>query len=61
MGPRSGRYYCGIYPARPSDCRDFTPIGCEDVDTALPRETAWKIGAAFQPKRRSTRRNGRRR
>ncbi len=32
MGSRSGRYYCGIYPARPHDCRDFTPIGCDDVD-----------------------------
>ncbi len=37
MGSRSGRYYCGIYPARPHDCRDFTPIGCDDVDETLPR------------------------
>ena len=59
MGSRSGRYYCGIYEARPSDCRDFTPIGCDDVDESLPRKTSWKIGAPFQPKRRSGR-NGRR-
>jgi Fe-S-cluster containining protein len=61
MGSRSGRYYCGIYPARPNDCRDFTPIGCEDVDTSLPRKSAFKVGPAFQPKRRHSRRNGRRR
>jgi Fe-S-cluster containining protein len=61
MGPRSGRYYCGIYPARPNDCRDFTPIGCDDVDTSLPRKTTFKIGPPFQPKRRNARRNGRRR
>jgi Fe-S-cluster containining protein len=56
-GSRSGHYYCGIYPARPDDCRDFTPIGCEDVDESLPRNTKFKIGPAFQPKRRN--RNGR--
>lgn len=61
MGSRSGRHYCGIYPARPHDCRDFTPIGCEDVDESLPRNTAWKIGPAFQPKHATRRRNGRRR
>jgi Fe-S-cluster containining protein len=61
MGPRSGRYYCGIYPARPGDCREFTPIGCSDVDTELPRKTTWKIGAPFAPKRRNARRvNGKR-
>ncbi|HZY97023.1 MAG TPA: YkgJ family cysteine cluster protein [Candidatus Cybelea sp.] len=60
MGPRSGRHYCGIYPARPNDCRDFSPIGCEDVDASLPRKSAFKIGPAFQPKRRHRRRNGRR-
>jgi Fe-S-cluster containining protein len=60
MGSRSGRYYCGIYPARPHDCREFTPIGCEDVDTSLPRKAAHKIGPPFQPKRRSGRRNGKR-
>jgi hypothetical protein len=60
MGSRSGRHYCGIYEARPHDCRDFTPIGCSDVDTSLPRNTEWKIGAAFQPKRRGRKSNGRR-
>ncbi|HEY1976266.1 MAG TPA: YkgJ family cysteine cluster protein [Candidatus Baltobacteraceae bacterium] len=59
MGSRSGRHYCGIYEARPSDCADFTPIGCDDVDTELPRKTPWKIGAAFQPKHRRGR-NGKR-
>ncbi len=59
MGSRSGRYYCGIYEARPHDCRDFTPIGCDDVDEELPRKTTWKPGAAFQPKRRG-RPNGKR-
>jgi Fe-S-cluster containining protein len=34
-GSSSGRYYCGIYEARPHDCRAFTPIGCQDVDTSL--------------------------
>ena len=61
MGPRSGRHYCGIYEARPHDCREFTPIGCSDVDKSLPRKATFKIGAAFQPKRRGNgRRNGRR-
>jgi Fe-S-cluster containining protein len=52
MGSRSGRYYCGIYEARPHDCAEFTPIGCDDVDEDLPRKADWKIGAPFQPKRR---------
>ncbi|HVN69716.1 MAG TPA: YkgJ family cysteine cluster protein [Candidatus Binatia bacterium] len=60
MGSRSGRHYCGVYEGRPGDCREFTPIGCEDVDASLPRKTNWKIGPAFQPKRRNGRRNGRR-
>jgi Fe-S-cluster containining protein len=55
MGSRSGRYYCGIYEARPHDCGDFTPIGCGDVDESLPRNPSWKIGAPFQPKRRGKR------
>ncbi len=59
MGTRSGRYYCGIYAARPGDCRDFTPIGCDDVDDSLPRKTSWKIGSPFAPKRRGGQRNGR--
>jgi len=60
MGSRSGRYYCGIYDARPHDCRDFTPIGCDDVDESLPRNGDFKVGTAFRPKHRSsktTRRN----
>lgn len=60
MGDRSGRYYCGIYPARPDDCREFTPIGCYDVDTELSHRRSLKIGPPFQPKRRR-RSNGRRR
>ncbi len=52
MGPRSGRYYCGIYEARPHDCGEFTPIGCDDVDESLPRKASWKIGAPFRPNRR---------
>lgn len=49
---RPNRYYCGIYEARPDDCRDFTPIGCSDVDDSLPRRPI-KIGPPFQPKHRS--------
>ena len=60
MGSRSGRHYCGIYEARPHDCREFTPIGCDDVDETLPRKTSWKIGPAFAPKRRNRKTNGRR-
>ena len=51
MGSRSGRYYCGIYEARPSDCREFTPVGCEDVDWSLPRHGQYKTGKPFAPKR----------
>jgi hypothetical protein len=60
MGSRSGRYYCGIYEARPHDCKDFTPIGCDDVDDSLPRRTEWKIAAPFTPKRRGRSKNGNR-
>jgi Fe-S-cluster containining protein len=49
---RPGRFYCGIYEGRPADCRDFTPIGCDDVNKDLPRDKVLKIGAPFQPKRR---------
>ena len=56
MGSKSGKYYCGVYEARPGDCRDFTPIGCEDVDETLPRNGNFKIGPAFQPKRRTRKR-----
>ncbi|HVA38821.1 MAG TPA: YkgJ family cysteine cluster protein [Candidatus Dormibacteraeota bacterium] len=34
-GGRSGRFTCGIYEARPHDCREFSPIGCENVDIPL--------------------------
>lgn len=50
---RPGRYYCGIYEARPGDCRDFTPIGCADVNESIPHDRPIKIGAPFEPKRRS--------
>jgi Fe-S-cluster containining protein len=59
MGSRSGRHYCGIYDARPHDCREFTPIGCDDVDDSLPRKTNWKIGSPFVPNAQRRRRNGR--
>lgn len=59
-GPRSGKHYCGIYPARPDDCRDFSPIGCEDVDTSLPRKGSIHIGAPFVPKHGPRARNGKR-
>jgi hypothetical protein len=60
MGPRSGRYYCGIYEGRPHDCGAFTPIGCDDVDTSLPHGGAYKVGRAFEPrhKRNTTPPNG---
>jgi Fe-S-cluster containining protein len=51
-GSRSGRYYCGIYAARPHDCGAFTPIGCNDVDWSLPRHGTYKTGEPFRPKRR---------
>ena len=51
MGSRSGRYYCGIYEARPHDCRAFTPVGCQDVDWSLPRHGEYKTGKPFTPKR----------
>ena len=47
---RPGRYYCGIYEARPGDCRDFTPIGCQDVNENIPRDKTIKIGPPFQPR-----------
>ena len=60
MGSRSGRYYCGIYEGRPHDCRDFTPIGCDDVDDSLPRRTDWKLGPEFKPKHSGRSKNGKR-
>jgi len=58
-GTRSGKYYCGIYSARPGDCREFTPIGCEDVDDSLPRKGSYPVGPPFVP-RHGGLRNGRR-
>ncbi len=55
---RPGKFYCGIYEGRPADCRDFSPIGCDDVNKDLPRDKTLKIGAPFQPKQRK---NSRRR
>jgi Fe-S-cluster containining protein len=54
-GSGSGRYYCGIYDARPDDCGLFTPIGCDDVDTSLPRRGKYVVGDPFKPKRRPKR------
>jgi Fe-S-cluster containining protein len=51
-GSGSGKYYCGIYEARPYDCGDFTPIGCSDVDTDLPRRGKYPVGDPFKPKAR---------
>ena len=59
MGSRSGRYYCGIYEGRPADCAAFTPIGCEDVDTSLPRRGEYKPGRPFEPNRKRAARSGR--
>ncbi|PZR58321.1 MAG: hypothetical protein DLM50_04205 [Candidatus Meridianibacter frigidus] len=58
-GTKSGRYYCGIYSARPSDCREFTPIGCEDVDASLPRAGSFPVGPPFVPRHPRGMRNGR--
>ena len=55
---RPGKFYCGIYEGRPADCRDFSPIGCDDVNKDLPRDKPLKFGAPFQPKQRK---NSRRR
>jgi Fe-S-cluster containining protein len=49
-GSHSGKYYCGIYEGRPEDCRDFTPVGCQDVDDTIPRDRPFKVGPPFQPK-----------
>jgi len=57
---RPGRYYCGVYEARPGDCRDFSPIGCEDVDADIPRDKPIKIGAPFRPKVRDRKKKLRR-
>ena len=57
-GNGSGHYYCGIYEGRPHDCRQFTPIGCDDVDTSLRHNRKFTPGAPFVP---AARRNGKRR
>jgi len=59
-GSKSGKFYCGIYSARPGDCREFTPIGCEDVDTSLSRKGSYPVGPPFAPKHRGVPRNGKR-
>jgi hypothetical protein len=59
MGSKSGKYYCGIYEARPGDCREFSPIGCDDVDEELSHKGKYPVGAAFKPKVRN--RNGKKR
>lgn len=61
-GSGSGRYYCGIYEARPHDCRAFTPIDCDDVDTSLRHDRKFTPGSPFGPKHRpALPRKGRRR
>ena len=54
-GSKSGHYYCGIYPARPHDCAEFSPIDCDDVDKTLRHDRTLRIGDPFSP-----RHNGRR-
>jgi Fe-S-cluster containining protein len=54
-GSKSGKYYCGIYSARPYDCGDFTPVGCDDVDEKLPRKGSYPVGDPFKPKVRKRR------
>jgi Fe-S-cluster containining protein len=53
-GSSSGKYYCGIYSARPYDCGAFTPIGCEDVDTDLRHDRPFKVGLPFTRKVRAS-------
>jgi Fe-S-cluster containining protein len=53
-GSGSGKFYCGIYEARPHDCRAFTPISCDDVDADLRYDTKFAPGSPFGPKRRPT-------
>ncbi len=58
-GSKSGRYYCGVYEGRPGDCREFSPIGCDDVDDMISRRTKFEPGSPFQPKKRATRKTRR--
>jgi Fe-S-cluster containining protein len=59
-GKESGRYYCGIYSARPHDCDAFTPIGCGDVDTSLDRTGEYVAGKPFVPRHPKKAKNGKR-
>jgi Fe-S-cluster containining protein len=54
-GARSGKYYCGIYDVRPTDCGLFTPIGCDDVDASLSHRGKYQVGDPFKPKRKRKR------
>jgi Fe-S-cluster containining protein len=60
-GKESGKYYCGIYEARPHDCDAFTPIGCSDVDDSLPREGSYPVGKPFRPRHQNGSKNGKHR
>jgi Fe-S-cluster containining protein len=60
-GSGSGRHYCGIYEARPHDCRAFTPIGCEDVDGSLRHTRKFEPGTPFRPRHNGEPPRGRRR
>jgi Fe-S-cluster containining protein len=53
-GGKSGKYYCGVYSARPHDCGAFTPIGCDDVDDDLNKRGKYIVGDPFKPKRRKS-------
>ncbi|MFY9780013.1 MAG: YkgJ family cysteine cluster protein [Candidatus Baltobacteraceae bacterium] len=60
-GSSSGRHYCGIYEARPHDCRAFTPIGCEDVDGGLRHTRKFEPGSPFKPRHNGEPPRGKRR
>ena len=49
-GSSSGHHYCGVYEGRPHDCREFSPIGCDDVDKDLKHGGAYKVGSPFRPR-----------
>ncbi|TAM60722.1 YkgJ family cysteine cluster protein [bacterium] len=52
---RPGHFTCGIYEARPNDCREFSPIGCEDVDASR-----WEREKTRRKKEHAQRRKSRR-
>ena len=60
-GSSSGRLYCGVYEARPHDCRAFTPIGCEDVDGGLRHTRKFEPGSPFKPRHNGEPPRGKRR